>query len=557
MSSAFGAVPTELDLLHLQGAFDSAGIDDFSDPRLDLFLVDHHTPPQRLRHLLAAAWNIDPDTTLKLMCYLLRRAGNAASAAEEGGSAFYTAAAWMHRNHPRTLAGNIAAFAGLGLIRDFPELLHRLVQDAEDTKVVAATIGRKRARSHDGDEECSQEAEEVRAASPSQEERRRNLAAVALNMLRNDDAYRSLHDSVAAFFARSLSDDRMQLDKGGIPSNLGLAVSFDSPFDQTTLLCDAIACLLFRSDSDEHQRRQHLHDQVLVPLQSALPKQSSPDPNKKKKKSTTTAPLPHQIAHHLGREQKRAIRKQKAIVQWDAVVQVMRNKRSLVNCLAVCDMSMSVAGDSTPVKVAVAMALLTSQLAVDPWSDWVHAFNKDCTPHSLASITSYEDKVEYIRKMKCECDAQFNLRKVFDWILFMVKCSKGDESSPEQKHIEPVNTIFVFTSKDFDEALVPPCRNKRPEDFDPAAVRPWNEEYDNICDKFKKAGVEVPDVVFWNLKGQRSPGLTSTSDGVMRLSGYSDDLMMLFLGKNGVVEPEDELYHAIAGEEYQKLQVFD
>ncbi|CAM0147770.1 unnamed protein product [Urochloa decumbens] len=510
-------------LLQLQGAFDSAGIDDFSDPRLDLFLVDHHTPPHRLRRLLAAAWDIDPDTTLKLVCHLRRRTGSAC--AEEEGLAFYTAAAWMHRNHPRTLAGNLPAFAGLGLAQDFPGLLHRLVVDAE-AEQAEDIIGRKRARSQDG--EGDQESE-----VSSQHQQTEARAAVALHMLSNDAAYRSLHDSVAAFFATSIKQ---------LTTNI-----LDSPFDQTTLLCDAIACRLFPSDSDKHQRRQRLRDQVLLQLQqSALMQQQS---RPEKKSATSRLPLPHQIAQHLGREQKNAGKKQGAFMQWGAMVEDMRSKGSLANCLAVCDISMGALGPAR--KVAVAMALLISQLSVDPWTDWVHAFDRNCTPHLLAG-RSYQEKVEYIRKM--DCHDKFNLRNVFDRILFMVRSLK--QKNPSLK-VEPVKTIFVFTQRDFDEALVPAFKNKRPQDFDPAAVRPWKDEYDNICDKFSKADFEVPQVVFWNLKGQRSPALTFTSDGVMRLSGYSDDLMMLFLEKNGVVEPEDELYHAIAGEEYQKLEVHD
>ena len=54
-------------------------------------------------------------------------------------------------------------------------------------------------------------------------------------------------------------------------------------------------------------------------------------------------------------------------------------------------------------------------------------------------------------------------------------------------------------------------------------------------------------VMFWNSTRQRSLALTVTNCGIMSLSGYSNELMTLFLNKGDVVEPKDELYHAMSG----------
>lgn len=68
----------------------------------------------------------------------------------------------------------------------------------------------------------------------------------------------------------------------------------------------------------------------------------------------------------------------------------------------------------------------------------------------------------------------------------------------------------------------------------------------------------MPRVVFWNLRGERFVALTASTDehdGVLSLSGYSDDLLRLFLENDSVVHPDDEMNDAIAGEEYKKLEV--
>lgn len=66
----------------------------------------------------------DALTTLKFICNLRGVRGTGKSEKE----GFYTAALWLHNNHPKTLACNIKAIADFGYFKDVLEILYRLLE---------------------------------------------------------------------------------------------------------------------------------------------------------------------------------------------------------------------------------------------------------------------------------------------------------------------------------------------------------------------------------------------------------------------------------------------
>ncbi|KAB8111174.1 hypothetical protein EE612_048746, partial [Oryza sativa] len=129
-----------------------------------------------------------------------------------------------------------------------------------------------------------------------------------------------------------------------------------------------------------------------------------------------------------------------------------------------------------------------------------------------------------------------NFQAVFDQILR----TAVDGRLPPEKMIR---TVFVFSDMEFDEA----------------STNHWETDYEAICRKFGSAGYgdAVPQIVFWNLRDSTSTPVTSTQPGVAMVSGFSKNLLKIFLQNDGVVNPEAVMAAAIAGEEYQKLVVFD
>ena len=639
------------------------------NPCVDLFFqVVPDTAPDRVRALVAAAWDHDALTALKLVANLRGVRGTGKS--DKDG--FYAAALWMHERHPRTLACNVPALAEFGYFKDFPELLYRLIHgpdvrklakakaDADKARramklrvaklaerrtraredraaVVAATTvpskptladyftatlartksksskrGRKAAavapvddaeapesdQAMEVEQEPEPEAMEVeqKPEAPQEEEvtgkmkkkatkkvpKAARLAVNALETYYSDRAYRFLFDCVAEFFADLLASDLKQLAPGGKKKKIGLAAKWcptpGSSFDRTTLLCEAIARRLFPRDSnpdyadlsEEHYAYSVLHRlrrEVLVPLRKVLELPEVymsaqrwsdlpytrvasvamrrykflfkkhdearfgkylEDVEAGKAKIAAGALLPHEIAAAAYRGEADAVSE----LQWRRMVDDLRKKGSLSNCIAVCDVSGSMTG--TPMEVCVALGLLISDLSEEPWAGRVITFSESPEIHTIKGET-LEDKLSFVRTMNWGFNTNF--QAVFDRIL----STAVDAQLPQEKMIR---TVFVFSDMEFDQA---------------SANHRWETDYEAINRKFRDAGYGdvVPQIVFWNLRDSRSTPVTSTQPGVAMVSGFSKNLVKLFLENDGVVNPEAVMAQAIAGKEYQKLAVFD
>ncbi|XBI82952.1 hypothetical protein VPH35_091536 [Triticum aestivum] len=644
------------------------------NPCLDFFFqVVPDTPAERVRGLLAAAWAHDALTALKLACNLRGVRGTGKSDKE----GFYAAALWMHEHNPRTLACNIAALAEFGYLKDFPELLFRLIHGPDVRKVAKAAAEAEKARKKEkalghrraalrtrlasrrrrrrrsaaggrpsapgwpaGDELDSEplpplppkptfgdflaaalwksmqskalvvEAVPVSVAvpeaqkpevmevdqkktsprKPEMSKKVRKVAKLAVQSLKTyygDRAYRFLFDAVADFFAALLTSDLEQLSHGGKTMKIGLAAKWcptpGSSFDRTTLLCEAIARRLFPRDSDpeyaqlsdEHYTYCALHRlrrQVLVPLRKVLKLPEVymsaqrwselpytrvasvamrrykflfkkhdevrfgrylDDVKAGKAKISAGALLPHEIAAAALRGQEDDVSE----LQWRRMVEDLRSKGLLRNCISVCDVSASM--DGKPMEVCIALGVLTSELSERPWKGKVITFHSRPSIHLIKGNTLRE-KMKFVERL--EWGGSTNFQGVFDQIL----CTAVDAGLAPEKMIR---TVFVYSDMEFNMASGAYYGGE------PS----WDSDYEVICKKFRAAGYGdvVPQIVFWNLRDSSSMPVTSTQPGVAMVSGFSKNILKIFLQNDGVVNPEAIMMQAIAGDEYQKLAVFD
>ncbi|PAN16645.1 LOW QUALITY PROTEIN: hypothetical protein PAHAL_3G074600 [Panicum hallii] len=395
------------------------------------------------------------------------------------------------------------------------------------------------------------------------------LAVQSLETYSGDRDYRFLFDCIAQFFADLLASDLDQLAQGGGKrAKIGLAAKWcptpGSSFDRTTLLCEAIARRLFPRDSSPDYVLHRLRREALVPLRRTLelPKvymsaqRRSELPYKRvasvamrrykalfkkhdearfgkyledveagKAKIAAGALLPHEIAGYKGEDD------EVSELQWRRMVEDLREKGSLSNCIAVCDVSGSMTG--TPMEVCVALGLLISELSEQPWAGRVITFSSEPEIHTIKGDT-LQRKLSFVKSM--EWGFSTNFQAVFDRIL---RTATDARLAPEKM----IRTIFVFSDMEFDQV----------------SARPWETDYQAIRRKFRDAGYGdvVPQIVFWNLRDSLSTPVTSTQQGVAMVSSFSKNLVKLFLENDGVVNPEAMMAAAIAGEEYQKLAIFD
>ncbi|KAK4339220.1 hypothetical protein RND71_040682 [Anisodus tanguticus] len=179
-------------------------------------------------------------------------------------------------------------------------------------------------------------------------------------------------------------------------------------------------------------------------------------------------------------------------------------------------------------EVSVALGVLVSELSVEPWKGKMITFSEN----PKLQIVEGEDlrsKVKFVRDMEWGMNTGF--QKVFDLILKVAVNGNFKED-------EMIKKVFVFSDMEFDQA----------------SANPWKTDYQTIVRKFEKKGYRncVPEIVFWNLRDSRATPVAANQKGVALVSGFSKNLLTLFL-KEGDFNPEDIMEAAISGEEYQKL----
>jgi hypothetical protein len=86
-----------------------------------------------------------------------------------------------------------------------------------------------------------------------------------------------------------------------------------------------------------------------------------------------------------------------------------------------------------------------------------------------------------------------------------------------------IKRIFVFSDMEFDQA----------------SANSWETDYQAITRKYRKKGYgsAVPQIVFWNLRDSKATPVPATQKGVALVSGFSKNLLKLFLDNEGDISP--------------------
>ncbi|THG08408.1 hypothetical protein TEA_015066 [Camellia sinensis var. sinensis] len=616
------------------------------NPCLDFFFhVVPTTPSDQLIQRLTLSWNHNPLTAVKLICHLRGVRGTGKSDRES----FYTAALWLHKHHPKTLACNVAVFAQFGYLKDLLEILYRLLEGPEvrstakiewnrNKKCSGRTrkmfyLAKKRSsrpkRGQIGTKKKDDEKKRrLRAKVPREKRVEANLAKVkeererarvlrkekefsmakrAFERYNSDSDYKFLHDQISSLFADLLKSDMQNLNSGET-MNISLAAKWcptiDSAYDKATLICESIARKIFPRDSDPeyesieaahyvYRVRDRLRKQVLVPLHKVLKlpevymsaQQWKALPynrvasvamknykniflqrdNKRfngyledvklgKAKIAAGALLPHEIVASLNDPDGGKV----AELQWARMVDDVAKMGRLRNCIAVCDVSGSMDGE--PMEVCVALGLLISELSEEPWKGNVITFSANPQLHKVEG-NSLLEKTKFVREMEWGSNTDF--QRVFDRILEVAVAGNLNED-------QMIKKVFVFSDMEFDQASghsrfgygygfgygyngygnFNSHNDTRP--------KGWETDYEVIQRKFSEKGYnKLPEIVFWNLRNSLATPVTAKQSGVALVSGYSKNMVTVFLKEDGLVNPETVMEHAIAGEEYQKLVVYD
>ncbi|GAQ77995.1 hypothetical protein KFL_000060610 [Klebsormidium nitens] len=448
------------------------------------------------------------------------------------------------------------------------------------TKGEAARVAKRAGTLKPREERIALQLEKDKAASERvRKEREYELAARAVRVYAHNGSYRALHDAVADVFAEQLARDVESL-RSGRPYDVSLAAKWapspDKSYDRATLLCEAIARRMFPRGAAEAglseaeyaaRARDQLRRAVLTPLRAALAvpevlfaaqrwhevqyarvpsvcmrmnkdvfvkhdkerfEAFLADVAAGKTKIAAGAVLPHEVLQEAvtgsGAGAEVAER------QWERIVADLKQKGSLANCMAVCDVSGSMYG--TPIQVAIALGMLVAELAEAPWGGKLITFSANPQMHEVRG-GSLREKYSFVEQMDWDMNTDF--QKVFDNMLALAQATNLPPDAMLRR-------LFVFSDMEFDEA----------------STRPYQTDYAEIERKFREAGYGTPpEIVFWNLRDTSSTPVIATQRGVAMVSGFSKNILKLFLDNDGDIDPMVIVRKAVTGPEYEKLTLVD
>ncbi|KND90044.1 Uncharacterized protein TOPH_05356 [Tolypocladium ophioglossoides CBS 100239] len=237
--------------------------------------------------------------------------------------------------------------------------------------------------------------------------------------------------------------------------------------------------------------------------------------------------------------------------QWKTLVQRIKDSGTLSSSIAVCDVSGSMLdptfSDGTrPRDSAIGLSLLVAEVTEPPFGGAFITFSENPQVENVDLSQTLREKVA--RMQSASWNMNTNFVKVFEKLILPMALK--NKLKPE----EMVKRVFVFSDMHFDSAET--CSATRARGRDRGGEEPeenrWSTSYERIQGKFKDAGYEMPELVFWNLAGGRAGYLgrggdatapkpvTVTEEGTSLVSGYSQGMLKVFLDSGSFEEPEEE-----------------
>merc|ERR1711881_607597 len=197
----------------------------------------------------------------------------------------------------------------------------------------------------------------------------------------------------------------------------------------------------------------------------------------------------------------------------DVVEQVAATGVKRGALVSLVDVSGSMSG--VPMEVSIALGLLVSDLADEPFKNQVVTFESQPRWHKIPSLSS---PVEQIRNLsRAPWGGSTNFAAAMD--LLLAACVEGNVKA------EDVPDLIVFSDMQFAAANGPG----------------WETHHERLSREWASKGYDLPSITYWNLRGDTQGGFAADAacPGVRLLSGFSPALLKLVL--TGEEADEDEV----------------
>ncbi|KAK3052901.1 hypothetical protein LTR09_005965 [Extremus antarcticus] len=229
--------------------------------------------------------------------------------------------------------------------------------------------------------------------------------------------------------------------------------------------------------------------------------------------------------------------------QWNTLVKRIKDSGTLQSSIAVCDVSGSmqnpVLADGTcAMSSSIGLSLLIAEVTEPPFGGAFITFDNEPQVVRVGGADdkrTFEEKVQHIAR--ADWGGSTDFVATFEKLILPIAI----ENKLTQEQM--VKQLFVFSDMQFNSAA------GRGRDS-------WTTSYERIQKKYKEAGYEMPQLIFWNLAGGRAgyeqtslgsgvegaapKPVTAAEENTALVSGYSQGMMKMFLDGSGFGEPEEE-----------------
>ena len=215
--------------------------------------------------------------------------------------------------------------------------------------------------------------------------------------------------------------------------------------------------------------------------------------------------------------------------QWLALPEYTDKKQ---NILTVCDVSGSMTyaeNGPRPLDVAVSLTMYLTSRCADPlWANRFITFSEEPEFVQINPLDSICVQAERISE--ANWGRNTDIQKVFDLVLASAKANES-ATMPD--------TIIIVSDMEFD------------------CCSPTQTNFQLIDEKFKNAGLQRPNLVFWNVNASGSNTnvpVTVNDQGVALVSGFSPSIMQMCF--SGDLSPESCLREIVLDNpRYQRISV--
>ena len=213
-------------------------------------------------------------------------------------------------------------------------------------------------------------------------------------------------------------------------------------------------------------------------------------------------------------------------------------KVGIENTLVVADgsgsMTVPVSGRVTSLDVANSIAIYTSENNKGVYKNKYITFSNTPKFVEFNEEDTLQEKLSIARKHN-EI-ANTNIERVFDLILYVAI----ENNIPND---EMVKNVLIISDMEFD-----------------TAQRGWRNDieslsktlFDEIKDKYSKAGYTLPKLIFWNVNSRtKTIPLTENELGVALISGFSQNVLKMVM--SGHYDPYEVLIETITDKRYDRV----